>query len=135
VYAVGDAATCVFTVSVEVAVPALEAATVGGLKLHDTPVAKPVVHDRLTEPENPPRKVTAMVEVAEFPAVMVVGENGVAEILKSLPDPNTGIDCGLPASLSLTERFAVRYPPAAGVKLTFTVQLAPAAKELPQLLV
>jgi hypothetical protein len=97
-------------------VPLLEAATVAGLKLHDIPVAKPLVHDRLTELENPPRELTIMVEVAEFPATMVAGENGVADIWKSLPVPNTGINW-LPDALSLTERFAVRNPPPAGVKV------------------
>jgi hypothetical protein len=129
VYAVGDALGVVLTVSVELAVPLLEAVTVAGLKLQDTPATVPLEHDRLTEPENPPREVIATVEVAESPAATVAGENGVAEILKSLPDPNRGIDCGLPVS---TARLATRYPPAAGVKVIFTVQLAPAAKEPPQ---
>jgi hypothetical protein len=43
--------------------------------------------------------------------------------------------CGLPAALSVRVTAALRVPVAAGVKVTLIVQLAPAAIELPQLLV
>ena len=43
--------------------------------------------------------------------------------------------CGLPPPSSLITRDAVRLPAAAGVKTTLTVQLAPAPKLLPQVLV
>ena len=46
-----------------------------------------------------------------------------------------GTVCGLAGALSLIERVAVRVPICAGVKVTFTVQLAPGGTELPQLLV
>ena len=42
---------------------------------------------------------------------------------------------GLPVALSVTVRAVLRVPLAAGVKVTLIVQLAPAATELPQLLV
>ena len=42
---------------------------------------------------------------------------------------------GLPVALSVKVTAAVRVPLAAGVKVTLIVQLAPAATELPQLLV
>jgi hypothetical protein len=44
-------------------------------------------------------------------------------------------DCGLPAALSVRVRAAVKDPLAAGVNVTLTVQLAPAATLDPQLLV
>lgn len=134
VYAAGDALAVVFTVSVEETAPALEGETVAGLKLHDIPAAKPLAHDRLTVPENPPRELIETVEVEELPAAILTGENAVAEIWKSLPLPNMGTSSGVDTE-SLTEIFAVRNPPTAGVKVTFTVQLAPAANEPLQLLV
>ena len=42
--------------------------------------------------------------------------------------------CGLPMSLSLTDRVALCDPALCGVEVTEIVQLAPAASELPQLL-
>jgi hypothetical protein len=134
VYAAGDALAVVFTVSVEETTPALEAVTVAGLKLHDTPADKPLAHDRVTVPENPPRELIETVELEELPAAMLAGENAVAEIWKSLPLPNMGTSSGVDTE-SLTEIFADRKPPAAGVNVTFTVQLAPTAKVPPQLLV
>jgi hypothetical protein len=134
-YVAGDAFAVVFTVSVEETAPAVEAVTVAGLKLQDTLVGKGLAHKRATEPENAPREVMATVEVAELPAAMLAGENAEADIWKSLPAPNKGMSCGLPVSLSLTEIFADRKPSTTGAKLTLTVQLAPAAKELPQLFV
>ena len=134
VYAAGDALAVVFTVSVEETAPALEAVTVAGLKLHDTPADKPLAHDRVTVPENPPRELIETVELEELPAAMLAGENAVAEIWKSLPLPNMGTSSGVDTE-SLTEIFADRKPPAAGVNVTFTVQLAPTAKVPPQLLV
>jgi len=43
--------------------------------------------------------------------------------------------CGLPVALSVMLTEAVRAPVAEGVKVTFIVQLAPAASELPQVVV
>lgn len=43
--------------------------------------------------------------------------------------------CGDPEALSTTEIAALRPPAAAGVNVTVTVQLAPAATEAPQVLV
>jgi len=40
--------------------------------------------------------------------------------------------CGLPLALSVMLSAAVRVPDAVGLKVTLTVQLAPAANELPQ---
>jgi hypothetical protein len=49
--------------------------------------------------------------------------------------PERLTDWGLPVALSVRARAAVRVPLAAAVKVTLMVQLAPAATELPQLLV
>jgi hypothetical protein len=134
-YAVGDALAAVFTVSTEETTLAVEAVTDAGLKLQVTPAGKGLAHKRLTAPENPPREVMATVEVAELPGAMLAGENAAAESWKSPPLPNKGMSCGLPVSLSLTEMFADRKPSTTGAKLTLTVQLAPGAKEAPQLFV
>jgi hypothetical protein len=133
-YAVGDALAAVFTVSTEETTLAVEAVTDAGLKLQVTPAGKGLAHKRLTAPENPPREVIETVDVAELPATILTGENAVAETWKSLPLPNMGTSSGVDTE-SLTEIFADRNPPAAGVKVTFTVQLAPTAKVPPQLLV
>src|SRR5664279_2444681 len=57
------------------------------------------------------------------------------EKLTTVPAPARRTVCGLASALSLIERVAVRIPICIGVKVTFTVQLAPGATELPQLLV
>jgi len=51
------------------------------------------------------------------------------------PVPESETSCGLPVALSETLSEAARFPAAEGVKVTVRVQLAPAATELPQVLV
>jgi len=52
-----------------------------------------------------------------------------------LPAPVRLTDCGLPLALSVMLTEAVRLPLAEGVNATLMVQLAPAATELPHVLV
>jgi hypothetical protein len=52
-----------------------------------------------------------------------------------VPVPVSDTVWGLPGALSVTESEAVSVPAAMGVKVTLTVQLAPAATVLPQVLV
>ena len=52
-----------------------------------------------------------------------------------IPVPERLTDWGLPAALSVMARAAARLPTAEGVKVMLMVQLAPAATEMPQLLV
>ena len=52
-----------------------------------------------------------------------------------IPVPVRLTCCGLPPALSVIFRVAERLPLAVGVKVTVNVQLAPAATEVPQLLV
>jgi hypothetical protein len=52
-----------------------------------------------------------------------------------VPVPVRATVCGLPLALSVMLTAAVRLPVAEGVKVTLIVQLAPAATELPQVLV
>jgi hypothetical protein len=52
-----------------------------------------------------------------------------------VPVPVRVTICGLPTALSVMVIAALRFPVAAGVKLTLIVQLAPAATELPQVVV
>ena len=52
-----------------------------------------------------------------------------------MPVPERLTDWGLPVALSVMARAAVRLPLAAGLKVTLMVQLAPAARLDPQLLV
>ena len=52
-----------------------------------------------------------------------------------VPVPVRLTDCGLPVALSVTVTAAVGVPLALGVKVTLIVQLAPAATELPQVLI
>lgn len=49
------------------------------------------------------------------------------------PTPLTGSTCGLPAALSVNTIELVVVPATVGLKVTFTVQLAPAARLAPQL--
>jgi hypothetical protein len=64
--------------------------------------------------------------VSWFGLMLAVGAN---------PVPTSEISCGLPDPVSVTARFAVRVPPALGVNVTLTVQLAPALNALGQLLI
>ena len=52
-----------------------------------------------------------------------------------MPVPERLTACGLPLALSVMLSEAVRLPEAEGVKVTLIVQLAPAATELPHVLV
>ena len=52
-----------------------------------------------------------------------------------VPIPLSDTSCGLPLALSVTLRFAVRVPDTVGLKVRLNVQLAPAARELPQVVV
>ena len=87
---------------------------------------------------NPPDGLTSSVKVPDWPALMVP-EVGEAESEKSLvvaePIPVRLTDCGLPEALSVMLKLPVRVPDAVGVNETLMVQLAPAATELPQVLV
>jgi len=67
--------------------------------------------------------------VAEY--VAVAGVN----VACASPVPDSETDCGLFEALSPIERVPVRGPVWVGVKVTLIVQLFPAAKVLPQLLV
>ena len=53
----------------------------------------------------------------------------------AIPLPLRAAVCGLSLALSVTDRVPLRVPVAVGVKLTLILQLAPAARLAPQLLV
>ena len=67
-----------------------------------------------------------------MPKAKLVGERLTTA---AVPVPERLTACGLPLALSVMLSEAVRLPLAAGVKVTLMVQLAPAATELPQVLV
>ena len=56
-------------------------------------------------------------------------------IPEAVPVPVKFTVCGLPVALSVMVRLAVRLPVAVGAKVTLIAQLAPAATELPQVVV
>ena len=64
--------------------------------------------------------------------VRLVGEKLTVAVV---PVPERPRDWGLPVALSVILTEADRLPVVVGSKLTLTVQLPPAATELPQLLV
>lgn len=68
-----------------------------------------------------------VVPMATVPKFRLVGKSFA---VVAIPASNTC--CGLPAALSVTLSAAVRVPLAEGLKVTLTVQVAPAANELPQ---
>jgi len=81
--------------------------------------------------------VTVMVKVTGFvgePVPEGEPETSVNEG-SGVPAPLSVTLCGEPAALSATESVALKLAADAGVKVTETVQLAPAASELPQVLV
>jgi hypothetical protein len=55
-------------------------------------------------------------------------------ITSCVPAPDRGTVCGLPLELSAILSEAARVPATEGVNITAIVQLAPAASELPQVL-
>ena len=67
-----------------------------------------------------------------LPKARLVGERLTTVVV---PVPERLTVCGLPVALSVRVTAALRVPLAAGVKVTLTVQLAPAATLAPQLLV
>ena len=77
---------------------------------------------------------------AELVVPTLVLENGraVGDTLSvgcAAPVPISGIVCGLPLALSVTDSAALRPPAAVGLKVILIVQLAPAARLEPQLFV
>lgn len=72
------------------------------------------------------------VPTAWLPNETLVGERPTTG---AMPVPVSGMFCGLPATLSVTVMLALRVPVAVGVKVALMVQDAPAATELPQVLV
>ena len=65
--------------------------------------------------------------MATVPKLKLVGESFAV-----VPVPLSDSCCGLPAALSVMLNAALRVPLAVGLKVTLMVQLALAAKELPQ---
>jgi hypothetical protein len=85
--------------------------------------------------------VPKLLSVADFPGLVVptswsakvklVGDK-VAFGPETTPVPLKATVCGLPVALSVTLTAALRVPLAVGLNVTLILQLAPAAKELPQ---
>ena len=70
------------------------------------------------------------------PTFWLVNVRDVGEsVTDATPVPVRLAVCGLPLALSVTVSVAVLVPPAEGVNVTLMVHRAPAASELPQLLV
>ena len=67
-----------------------------------------------------------------MPKVRVVGAKLA---LGAMPVPERATVCGLPVALSVTVIVPGRLPTAVGVNVTLMEQLAPAAREAPQVLV
>jgi hypothetical protein len=72
--------------------------------------------------------------MAKLPKARLLGERLTAAAVL-VPVPERLTVCGLPLTLSEMLRVAVAAPLAEGVKVTLITQLAPAATELPQVLV
>ena len=121
-------------VSVAVAVaPGAAAAFVVGTA-HDVTSVLPGVQVKDTAPVNPPSPVmvTGKVPMAPFATLTLDG----AEAEKSHAVPVSGTDCGLPLASSVNVSVPVTGPaPVVGAKVTLTVQLALAARVVPQVVV
>ncbi len=65
----------------------------------------------------------------------LAGVTAIETTVAAVPVPLKLTTCGLPPPSSLNSNDAVRVPTAVGVKVMLTVQLAPAASVLPQVLV
>jgi hypothetical protein len=77
----------------------------------------------------------ALVVPATAEKVSVTGESETPGAAGAVPVPLSATVCGEPVALSAIESVAAKLAAEVGVKVTETVQLAPAASELPQVLV
>ena len=68
-----------------------------------------------------------VVPTVTLPKLRLVGVSSAV-----VPVPLSGTCCGLPAALSVTVKLALRAPVVDGLNVRLTVQLAAAARELPQ---
>jgi hypothetical protein len=78
--------------------------------------------------------VTATAELV-LPTVVAGKVIAPGDHVRRVPTPMRFAGCGLPGSESLTNSVAVRAPAFVGVNRKAAVQVAPAAREFPQLLV
>ena len=78
--------------------------------------------------------VVLVVPTGWLPKGRLVGER-LTRAAVGVPLPERLTLCGLPLALSVMLSEAVRLPLAEGVNVTLIVQLAPAASELPHVLV
>jgi hypothetical protein len=60
------------------------------------------------------------------------GERASVSVEALVPVPDNATICGEPAALSVASRLAVSVPTATGLNATDSVQLAPAARVVPQ---
>jgi hypothetical protein len=73
-----------------------------------------------------------IVEISCAGKMRLVGERVTAGAVTTSPIPVSATVCGLAGALSVKASRALRVPPAVGVNVTATVQLAPGARLVPQ---
>ena len=93
------------------------------------PVSLVLMVRHVSIPRGPSVQVSVVLVLSEPPMVMVMVA-GVA----TCPVPLRLTVCGLPGALSVTLSVPVRAPAEVGEKVALIVQLLPAAKVAPQLL-
>jgi len=125
-------------VRTEVAVP-LPGVSEDGEKLAVAPCGSPDALSLITLLYGPPEVPTVIVKWAAPPRA-TVAEDDVVDTVKSpcagaVPVPESATVCSDPAALSAIERVAAKLAAEAGVKVTEIEQLAPAASDVPQVLV
>ena len=86
----------------------------------------------MTVPLKPSSAVSWIGAVADPPAVAMVNPVEVEEMATASPPPVRATVCGEPLALSVIVSTPVREPAAVGVNVTEIMQLAPAAKLVPQ---
>lgn len=120
-----------FTLVLTVRVAGCPDVTDGGLKPAVKPLGSPMA-EKATVCGTPAIVVVTMLNVAEFPAIVLAGFGITAmeKLFAGTPVPLREI-CLNPSPLPFTARVAWRSPSAAGVKVTFTVQLWPSCKVSP----
>jgi hypothetical protein len=74
-------------------------------------------------------------EALVVPTAWLPNAKPTGETRKNVPLPVSGTVCGLPGALSVTESVPLSAPEIVGVKVTVMVQLAPAFRLVPQVLV
>lgn len=133
---VGEADVAVVLIAMVTLATAPPGVTEVGVKLQAVFAGSPEQLSAMAVLKSPPWGVIESMKPAVFPATTETSLGAaaaMANVLKPLPERAITMVCAVP-ELNFTIRLPVRLPKIEGVKVTFTVQVAALASDVPQLL-